>query len=642
MNQKPLQPGQKPPSNSLYPPPNSNPPLNIPPLILSAQVNPHQRLISPPNTNQFFIKPLHQQQSNRPIPAFEDPSSSFKTLPNFESPKQRRPQKITGNMLFTAEAKKTHNLTDSFSKDHHQKFFNTDPKITIPQCEQNHIQPLLQNNTMMMMKTENHPPPPGSSHKKPQQNELNLFEKPEVINIEESQINNAQQQIPINPTMIPETNNNSNNSNNPNNPNNNTILSSNQMRTKVSLENYYQTLNEVPNKVQERLQGHKPPEVWDLGLTDTLSFFKQLPHTNMEPEEFMHEEHHLEPQGMDLPTELLEDFTKCVENRTVKLHQDLKGVHDLFMYGQKVEKLFGDKTNQSIHRTKEISSAFSGLSNYIWDCLQNQFQFPDGTSQESTMSFQDVAEKVTSQKFFAEINDDPPTDDLLTFFHHLISQNSDPELNAELQNHLPELLAHGLLDQDLAKYLFGDSFDLQTLNIEPNKNTVVQPNPAETELHNQFLTISQDLQQIPKHQHNMEEEPKPLINLTTLTFAQQLDTKKNRHESPPSHHMSEEKIKEGAQQAQERVPRRLIRGVKTSASVTQMSVTQPSMTNQSETTGFPDHFMEFEEPFMPLGLGLEEEGDGGFVGGFPFMSGESFPLGGFGDNEDEDIGSNNI
>jgi len=629
MNQKPL---QKPPPNPLYPPPTSNmsnPPLNIPPL---AQVNPHQRLISPPNNNQFFIKPLHQQQSliPRPIPAFEDPSS-FKTLPNFESPRQRRPQKITGNILFTAEAKKTNDLTDGFSKDH-QKFFYTDPKIMIPpQYEENHVHSILMNaqnpSSSQQFQQQMIAQPPGSSNKKPPQNELT--EKPEVINIEETQINNPQ-----NPTMIPETNLN------------NTTISSNQMKTKVSLENYYQTLNEIPNKVQERLQGHKPPEVWDLGLSDTLSFFKQLPHTNMDPEEFMHEEHHLEPQGMDLPTELLEDFTKCIESRTVKLHQDLKGVHDLFMYGQKVEKLFGDKTNQSIHRTKEISSAFSGLSNYIWDCLQNQFQFPDGSvSQESTMSFQDVAEKVTSQKFFAEINDDPPTDDLLTFFHHLISQNSDPEFNAELQNHIPELLAHDLLDQDLAKYLFGDSFDLQNTNIESNKTTTAQSNPAEQELQNQFLTISQDLQQIPKRQHNMEEEPKTLTS--TLTFApnnqqQQSDTKKSRRDSPPSHHMSEEKIKEGAQgQGQERVTRKLIRGAKTSVSVTQMSVTQPSMTNQSETTVFPDHFMEFEEPFMPLG-GLEEEGGGGFVGGFPFLSGESFPLGGFGSNEDEDIGSNNI
>ena len=394
-------------------------------------------------------------------------------------------------------------------------------------------------------------------------------------------------------------------------------------KTKYLLASFYQNVNELPQKTQEKLDNIQEPDRWNLGIDETLEFFGQLPSTAMDPEEYLSEENYnIQPQEIDLPNDIIEEFKAKIEKSTKKLHQNLRDVNDLFIFSQKVGRLFGDKTNQTIHQSKQISGAFSNLSNYIWDYIQKQFNFTDSDiSQEFSLSFQDVAEKITSQHFFSEVNCNQEIGALLNSFRNLMLDENYKEPIEDLKKFSNEMAMYGILDNDLANSLFGEGFEFSADLVLPQEK-----NQEEEEFKNQYMTISQDLVQFSKNQ--MEEENK------AYQIEQQLRTlKESQSQSEESQEIQEEQKVEMLQRNLQKdfAELNLQRSAQTNPQTTQLTATRTSLTNQSEYNIFQHSNVDFEDGFTPMGFD-----DVNYMGGFPFGLEDQFRLGNSIDTEVEE------
>jgi mannitol/fructose-specific phosphotransferase system IIA component (Ntr-type) len=304
----------------------------------------------------------------------------------------------------------------------------------------------------------------------------------------------------------------------------------------------------------------------------------------------------------------------------------------MFTFVQKVEKLFGDKENQNIHRNQDISGAFSSLSHYIWDYLQNQFNFSQtNASQESSLSFQDVAEKVNSQKFFAELHDNPDFDELLTYFNGLMSEENPQDFNEELRKHVQELISCDVIDEETARELFGDGVDWQNEGTKEDQMSVVEISPAEEELKNQYLTISQDLAHISNN--NMEEETKQ-SKMTHQSNSKKFPFIEIQKNEPQE--MSEEVRAGGSNMtlSGESIiaenQKIALEGISVGLNHATQVTTQTSMVPFSETSemrAFQQQLMDFDMPFE-----FDEVSE--FMAAFPFTEFDSFGFTGWNNNEE--------
>ena len=585
------------------------------------------------------VQPLTTRNQNFPqninVEGFT--KESDKGNDQFHSPHLRKQKKIRGHVSSAVETNKTLNHTSDYISKNHEKLVNSEATKKV-----NSFQTNAESFAQDHLSRQDHPSK-SQSFIKPSEAHRNsssateplipLFENQGLANQENQKEESKVQEQFEDLNVLDEHGklgimkgiegeNSLNNSGFGHKDDANVPPFQTSRKTKDLLDGFYQVLDKLPGKTQEKLQSFKSPDVWNLGFDETLDFFRKLPSTEMDTEEYMNEDHNIQPQELDIPNDIIEDFKRNIDVLTTNLHRNLKEIHELFMFSQKVEKTFGDKENQNIHRKKEISGAFSGLSHYIWDYLQNQFNFTDANfSQESSFNFQDVAEKVNTQKFLSELNDDPLLDDLLNYFNGLMMEQSRQELSDQLAKNAQELVNYDILDDELALYLFGDSFNLDNSNVGidlsfPNS----EQNLAEQEFKNQFMAISQDLKNITNGK--MDEENK----VNNCSSAK--DSRSDENDKGETQNMSEEiRIEESSPMLQVKpLQQRGAQGLQqtdrsslTPANTTQMTVTQPS-----EMNTYQQQCMDFEEGFMPM----EFDEESNYMTGFTFLGGEGFVMNG--------------
>jgi len=384
-------------------------------------------------------------------------------------------------------------------------------------------------------------------------------------------------------------------------------------KTKDLLASFHQNINEIPQKTQDKLNNVQKPDLWNIGIDETVEFFGKLASTSMDPDEYLtQEDYNIQPQEIDLPHDIMEGFQKKIENSAARLYQNLRDVNDLFVFCQKVGRLFGDKTNQTIQQSKEISGAFSSLSNYIWDYIQKKFDFTDNdVSQEFSLSFQDVAEKITSQNFFSEVNSSPELGTLLNFFQNIMFGEHYTDFLEDLKKYFNEMLVYDILDYDLKNHLFGEDFEFS------NEISPIANNQEQEELKNQYMTISQDLAQF---SNNKTEESRYHHDLQQNQIIQESQTQSHK-----SQKVQEEKKLDLPQKNLQKdvLESNRQRSTQINAQTTQVTATRTSMTNQSEYNIFQHSIIDFGDGFTPIGF----EDDNNFMASFPFSLEDQFKIG---------------